>query len=280
MKQLYQLRDDLADVLGVSTLEAHDSPMRPMLNKFLFDAQYNLYWQYRWSQLKGYFQFNTVAGMNLYPYTPGLVTWAAAENINVTDKLFDGTNYQQAGGTGATGANAPAWNAQVGSLTVDGSITWLNLGPTPPPTMEPRLILGADVLYNNGWLEMCEGITPEHYTLTSDMFPKRYSRIGPYFEVWPTPDNVYKVKVLGYQALNPFVKDTDTTTMDDQLIYLTAAGNAKSSKKFKQPDAPVYAKMALDLRVQLQAGDHGNKRYIPGAPRDVTRPVPVLLNPE
>lgn len=280
MKQLYQLRDDLADVLGVSTLEAHDSPMRQMLNKFLFDAQYNLYWQYRWAQLKSYFLFNVVANMNLYPFTPGLVTWGSQINVNVTDKVFDGTNYQQAGLTASTGVGAPAWNAQVGGLTVDGGVTWLNLGPTAPPSMEPRLIESCDVLYNNGWLPMDEGISPELYTLTATQFPRRYSRVGQYFEVWPTPDNTYKVKVFGYQALNSFVKDADVCTLDDQLVYLTAAGNAKAHDKFKHKDAPVYAKMAMDLRIQLMGANHGNKRYIPGHRQEVARPIPKLLNPE
>lgn len=280
MKQLYQIRDDLADLLGVDSQEASDNPLRLLLNGLIIRAQNSLYWKYKWAQLKQYFLFNTIANMNLYPYTPGLVTWGASENINVTDLVFDGTNYQRAGGTGSTGAAPPVWNAQVGGITNDGTIAWLNLGPTPQPAMEPRMILGADLLYNNAWLPLIEGIPPESYTLTSNIYPTRYSRIGTFFELWPTPDNVYKIKVLAYQALNAFAADTDTATLDDELILLDATYMAKLSKKFKSPDAAEYKERAMLRLLDLQAANHGNERYIPGHPATAPRPMPKILNPE
>ena len=277
MKALYQIRDDLADILGIDSLEASDGPLRLYLNSLIQRAQLKYYWRYKWAQLKQFFLFQTTAGMSLYPYTPGLVAWGANLNVNQTDRLFDGTNYQQAGGTGVTGAGAPAWNAQVGGLTVDGGVTWLNLGPSAaPPAMEPRMILGCDVLFNNAWLPMVEGIPPEGYTLTSEMYPQRYGRIGGYFEVWPVPDATYKLKVLAYQALGAFAKDTDVATLDDELLLLEAAYKAKLSKKFKSPDAGEYKQDARDRLLDLQAANHGNQRYIPGDRVRITRPMPKL----
>lgn len=279
--QLYQLRDDLADIMDVAPKEAHEGAKRRLLNRFLIEAQRTLYWEYEFDALKRYWQLFTVAGVNLYAYpgTPG--NWAANTNMVINQVIYDGTNYQSAGRTGQTGGAAPAWNAQLGGATVDNGVTWVNLGPTTPPTPDPRRFDDIKIIYNNGWLRMREGIPSVAYTLTSTMLPRRYAHRQGLFEVWPSPDTVYTIEMHGYQALNAFTKDTDSLTIDRDLVFYSAVAAAKANPKFNHPDAKLYADTAAGMLRNLRAKNFGNKRFIPGGDPDLPiRPIPLIVNPE
>ncbi|MGH7194155.1 MAG: hypothetical protein ACREJM_11605, partial [Candidatus Saccharimonadales bacterium] len=73
MRQLYELRDDLADALEVPTLQAQSAPANYTLNSFLIRGQAFLYRKYRYDQLYRYWQIFTAGGQNLYA-TPGAST--------------------------------------------------------------------------------------------------------------------------------------------------------------------------------------------------------------
>ncbi|HVC17704.1 MAG TPA: hypothetical protein VNE18_10425 [Rhodanobacter sp.] len=280
--KLYELRDQLADVMGVGPKDAHEADMRRYFNRVLIDTQARLYRLYTFDGLKRWWELDVVANVNLYDYPSTVNAWAAATNIVVNQIVKDSNNnYQSAGNDGTTGAAPPAWNAVTGGKTVDNGVTWLNLGPTAPPAPDPLRFYDVRVIYNNAWLPMAEGIPSQAYTLASTMFPRRYAHRQGQFEVWPTPDAAYTVMIFAYQALNAFAADTDELTLDRDLVYLTAVASCKASPKFKHPDAAVYAQDAERHRRKLVAQNFGNKRFIPGAdPGLPVRPMPVIVNPE
>lgn len=282
MRALYQLRDDLADALGIPTIEAQDAPMRFLLNSFLIRAQALLYRQYKWDQLYQFWQVETAIGVNLYA-APGSTwkTWAASTIFIVKDILFDGANYQICNGTNISGATAPTWATALNGITVDGGVSWLCLGPTPPPSVDLRSIYGVWVVYNNAWLPVVEGIDPRAYTLVADMYPRCFARrAGSLLEFWPTPDNTYDMQIHGYQALGNFTADTDVTTLDDELVLLLGIAKAKMSKSFQSPDAPEAMQEFKSYLGDLRNANHGRKRYIPVDRPSPVLPIPIIVNPE
>ena len=281
-EQMLALRDDMADMLGLAPKQAHEGEWRHLLNRFLIESQRLLYRQYEFDALKQYWQLFTAAGVNLYPYPNAGVAWTANTNMVVNQLIKDSNNnYQIAGQTGSTGAVAPVWNVAVDGATVDNGVTWINLGPTAPPTPDPLRFYKVSLIYNNAWLPMYEGIRPEVYTLVATMYPRRYAHRQGMMEIWPSPDTQYTVMIEAYQALGAFALDTDTLTLDRDLVFLTAMAAAKAHPKFNHPDAALYAQMAMAQRRNLQAANHGNKRYVPGAdPASPVRPMPIIVNPE
>lgn len=288
-KTIYQLRDELADVLGIGSISAHDAPLRYMLTSFLKTAQESLFWdRYSLPSMLQYWEINTVVGVNKYGYPGGVQAprWLANTQYNVQDVVTDNVgNTQICGATGVSGLVEPApWNAVLGGATNDGTATWsvLAIGTFIAPQIEPRKCMGVWLIYNNAWLAMDEGIDARNYTLTSSMYPQRYAhRAGPLFEVWPSPSGAYKVMMYGYQKLASFTKDTDSTTVDDRLVFYRAAALAKANPKFKQSDAAVYQGLEQQVKRELAAAAHGNQRYIPGGGSDFrTRPMPILGNPQ
>ena len=280
--QLLQLRDDMADILGVPPKDAHEGALRRQLNRFLIESQKVLYWKYEFDALKQFWQLFTAQGVNLYPYPNAAMVWAANTNVVVNQVLKDtNNNYQVAGQTGTTGAGVPVWNVAINGATVDNGVTWINIGPTALPVPNPRRFEKVSLIYNNAWLPMYEGIKPEVYTLVATMYPRRYAHRQGMFEIWPTPDTQYTVMIKAYQALGAFVLDTDTLTLDRDLVFLTAVAAAKASPRFNHKDAPLYAQMATEQRRALISANHGNKRYVPGGdPAFPIRPMPIITNPE
>jgi hypothetical protein len=282
MTTLYELRDEIADVMGIAPKEAHEGSMRRFINRVLIDTQARLYRKYMFDGLKRWWELDVVANVNLYAYPNAVNAWAAAKNIVVNQLVKDSNNnYQSAGNDGTTGALAPAWNTNVGGTTGDNGVTWVNLGPTAPPAPDPLRFYAVRLIYNNAWLPLEEGIPSQAYTLASTMFPRRYAHRQNQFEVWPTPDASYTVMILAYSALNAFAADADALTLDRDLIYLNTVASLKASPKFRHPDAAVYANDAAAHLRKLVAQNFGNKRFIPGAAPDMpVRPMPVITNPE
>ncbi|MGH3632696.1 MAG: hypothetical protein ACRDTS_01065 [Mycobacterium sp.] len=282
MTQLYALRDEIADVLGIAPKDAHQGQMRRLINRVLIDTQARLYRKYVFDGLKRWWELDVVADVNLYSYPNAVNAWAAAKNVVVNQIIKDSNNnYQSAGNDGTTGALAPAWNAVTGGTTADNGVTWLNLGATAPPAPDPLRFYDVRVIYNNAWLPMFEGIPSQAYTLASTMFPRRYAHRQGQFEVWPTPDNAYTVMIFAYSSLAAFAADTDALTLDRDLVYLSAVASLKANPKFKHPDAAVYANDAETHRRKLVAQNFGNKRFIPGTDVGLpVRPMPVIVNPE
>jgi hypothetical protein len=130
----------------------------------------------------------------------------------------------------------------------------------------------------NVWYPLIEGIPPQLYTMiTKPWRPARYT-IRQCIELYPAPDQTYFLWLRANFGLMSFVNDTDTTTIDSNLVFLQALANAKAH--YGQPDAANYANMANTYRGQLIAATHGTTSYIPGtiAVPPAVRPTLVSFN--
>lgn len=282
MTMLAELRDEIADIMDIAPKDVHEGPMRRLINRTLIDTQARLYRQYEFDALKRWFELDVIAGVNLYPYPNAVNNWTANANYVINQVIKDTNgNYQSAGQTGTAGAVAPVWNVAVGGETTDNGVTWVNLGSSAPPQPEPRRFFDVRLIYNVQWLPMVEGIPPASYTLTGTMFPRLYAHRQGQIEVWPSPDAAYVIMIYAYQQLNAFAADTDTLTLDRDLIYAATVATLKASPRFKHPDAGEYAALAQTHLRALIKENIGNKRFVPG--RDTTHeviPMPILKNPE
>lgn len=117
---------------------------------------------------------------------------------------------------------------------------------------------------NGAWLPLVSGIPPVLYTETPPniSIPQRYE-IRQCIEVFPPPDEAYKLRIKGHYLLQPLSADGDQTTIDSELVFLWALATAKAH--YGHPDANNIASMANDYLGRLTGGKHGTKRYIPGA---------------
>ena len=87
--------------------------------------------------------------------------------------------------------------------------------------------------------------------------------VKPRLELWPTPDAAYNMKIEYNAALGPFSDDTDTTTLNPQLILLHAIVAMKAH--YQQPDFQLYvgqldALLGRIRTIGLQAGG-STRRY-------------------
>lgn len=124
----------------------------------------------------------------------------------------------------------------------------------------------------NVWYPLIEGIPPQLYTMiTKPWRPARYT-IRQAIEVYPAPDQTYWLWLRGHFGLLSFVNDSDTTTIDSELVYLHALAVAKAH--YGQPDANNIEAMANAYRGELIAGGHLTSHYIPG-----TIAIPPAVRP-
>lgn len=126
---------------------------------------------------------------------------------------------------------------------------------------------------NQAWYELIKGINPLYYTRTNQIqgWPSNYE-IRSCIEIWPAPAGAYKLWMLGDFGLEPFTEDDDPTTVDDELVFLLALGNAKAH--YGQRDADNVLTQANTRLLDLKAGKHATARYVP-APRPSWSPPPI-----
>ena len=108
--------------------------------------------------------------------------------------------------------------------------------------------------------------------LNSARFP---GAVKPKLELWPTPNDAYKIKLEYNAALGEFNDDVDTTTINSQLILLHAIVTMKAH--YQQPDFQLYAGQLESLlgrirTIGLQAGG-STRRYF-------KKTQPFALDPE
>lgn len=124
----------------------------------------------------------------------------------------------------------------------------------------------------NVWYPLIEGIPPQLYTMiTKPWRPARYD-IRNSIEIYPSPDQTYWLWMRGNFGLLSFTNDTDTTSLDSELVYLHALAVAKAH--YGQPDANNVESMANAYRADLIAGTHKTAHYLPG-----TTAVPPAVRP-
>lgn len=124
----------------------------------------------------------------------------------------------------------------------------------------------------NVWYPLIEGISPMLYTMLDKPWrPARYN-IGQAIEIYPAPDQTYWLWIRANFGLMAFAADADTTTLDSELVFLTALANAKAH--YGQADANNIQAQANAYRGELIAGTHKTARYVPG-----TIQVPPAVRP-
>lgn len=114
---------------------------------------------------------------------------------------------------------------------------------------------------NDAWIPMSEGINPERYTNTTQGRPDSYE-IRQGIEIFPAPDSsTYKLRIKGRFGLLNFTDDADKTTLDPELVFTLALGNAKAH--YGQRDAQSVLAQVTSYLKAVNAGTHGTARYIP-----------------
>lgn len=127
----------------------------------------------------------------------------------------------------------------------------------------------------NTWTPIFEGIMPELYTMATQFGrPVRYE-IRECIEVFPAPDGPYTLVLKAHTALQPFIADSDQTTIDSEVVFLHALAVAKMH--YGQPDANNTQAIANAYLGELCAGTHLNRRYIPGAHPQMPIVKPALI---
>ena len=130
----------------------------------------------------------------------------------------------------------------------------------------------------NVWYDLIAGIPPQLYTLLPKPWrPERYDIAG-CIEIYPAPDQTYFLWVRGHAGLRSFVNDTDSTTINSEVVFLHALAAAKAH--YGQQDAQSIGTMADTYRKELIAGTHKTNRYIPGTRElpPATRPTMIQFN--
>lgn len=124
----------------------------------------------------------------------------------------------------------------------------------------------------NVWYPMIQGIPPQLFTMiTKPWRPARYELRGA-IEIYPVPDQTYWLWIRGHFGLGAFTLDTQSTTIDSELVFLHALANAKAH--YGQPDANNIEAQANAYRLELIAGTHQTAHYVPG-----TIAVPPAVRP-
>lgn len=167
-----------------------------------------------------------------------------------------------------------SWNLQAGVKFYD-----INANvETCTKRLDPRKVNWVGVQVQGVWYPLECGIPPPLYSQNPGGRPLRYE-IRQCIEVWPVPATTEGTLVIkGDFGLEPFAADTDTTTIDDRLVFLLALANAKAH--YGKPDANNYIAQMEQMMVNLVAGAHNTRRYIPGRPREFdmvyTAPAPTV----
>jgi hypothetical protein len=94
-------------------------------------------------------------------------------------------------------------------------------------------------------------------------------------EIFPAPKAAYTLWIKGRFGLDPFVADTDCTTVDSEAVYLLACGLVKSH--YGQIDAQSMLTQAANYTKYLVAGQHNTRRYVPRTTMDRPMTPPKFL---
>ncbi len=100
-------------------------------------------------------------------------------------------------------------------------------------------------------LMRCDDITPT--------VPERYDILDGQIELWPTPDDAYRMVVIYRPGLTRFTQPADHACVPSRLVFLYALASAKAH--YQHPDAQTAGNIFQQaLRIERQK-QYENKRY-------------------
>lgn len=128
--------------------------------------------------------------------------------------------------------------------------------------LDPRKVTWVGYERDGIWAPLVCGIPPELYSHNIQGMPERYE-IRQCIEIWPAPDDTAQSLVIkGHFGLEAFSADTDHSTIDSHAVFLLALANAKAH--YGKPDANNYIAQLEAYLVDVVAGSHHTRRYVPG----------------
>jgi hypothetical protein len=132
---------------------------------------------------------------------------------------------------------------------------------------------------NNMWMPMRCGINPSFYTTSAQEGLPTLYEIRSCIEVFPVPNAAYKLWIKGQMGVEPFVAPSDKTTINSDLVFAWALGEAKAH--YRQPDANDVKAGAREMLGDVIAGNHLTRRYVPNTYQlpPAVEPVMVDFNP-
>lgn len=167
-----------------------------------------------------------------------------------------------------------------GAVTPAGALPTANTTYTCNKTFNPRAILRVFTVTDGVERELIPGIP--RGVIGSDLSgPPTHYELLQCFRLWPPPSETNgELVVRAHANIEAFTEDSDTTSIDSELVFLLALANCKAAAG--KPDAGNYMSYFEGYLREMVAGSHGTRRYIPGRRSDVVRepdPVPTVPFP-
>ena len=131
-----------------------------------------------------------------------------------------------------------------------------------PADCNPERVRAISMLVGSVWTEpLKKGIGPQHYTtLDNQSRPYRWEHYAQ-IEFWPKADQIYTGRVFYVMNLGRFTENNDRATIDSDLVFTVALGDAKSH--YRHPDAKVYIDRSEALLIKLKAKNWGKDKFNP-----------------
>lgn len=132
---------------------------------------------------------------------------------------------------------------------------------------------------NSMWYPLRCGINPSYYTTAAQQGIPQLYEIRSCIEVFPVPNAAYKLWIKGQMGLEPFVADTDRTTVNSDLVFAWALADAKAF--YRQKDAQRAGQTAREMLSDIISGKHLTRRYVPNVLKlpPAVEPVMTSFNP-
>ena len=285
VKTLLQLRTKLMIRLGFAAQLTLPPPgMTELLNDFLQSAQDLMYERYSPLRNQRWWPINITAGNRHYDVpsiSTGVLTDIAFNNNDpavddvtrltgsfIDDGFTPGMVVSIDGSTSndmitfvvAAVEALKLTTSTAGGLITEAAGASITLNTITYKALDMRRITEQWVNDGSTWNEMIEGIPPNRFNETGQSWPQRYEWTD-HLEIWPEPEKSYVIYVKGHFGLMPFEADSDVTTIQWNLVYLNALGDAKGH--YGQRDAGTYYRQLEVMLRRMNGKEHGNKRNIP-----------------
>lgn len=145
----------------------------------------------------------------------------------------------------------------------------------PVKCTRDQRVLRIETQTSGQWRELKEGITTDMWsTMDTQSYPVRYERYAQLL-IYPKANQSYTLRIWYVADLGRFTQETDTATLDDEMVFLHALANAKAH--YRQPDAATYQGQLNTLLAGLRGQSFGsNGVYRRGEP-PVSEPRPAVV---